>query len=346
MKKFKSILAASLFAAVASASFGCSTTLDDDALRSGAIQIPLETVINDELFPSAGDEIDWKMVFFPTPGDVEIHTFWDHYNEIFDVQIGLYDRFGIPIKTETRGTAGKSHTLKAFTPEAGLHFIKVSGASGRSIYSIDVRHISNYDGFEAPSTLATFDEYIDFDAEQQAKQDASAKKAAAAAAPAAPTAGAALPVAGAGGMALPTAAAGGIASPGAPASEGATIVRTPSPAATAPSEVKTLSNNAGATSSTDTIKPICPDIKGKSTSVTADILSVSSSSSGSKVKLNAGSKDGVKEGSVVDIYVNGKILDGGRCRVDTITASNCTCTTNAPSKIVKTASKFVIKVPN
>ena len=358
MTKFKSILAASLFAAVAATSASCTTEIDHDALRSGAIPLELGIVTNDELYPTAGDEIDWKMIFVPTAGDITVRTFWDQGLELFDVEIGIYDRFGIPIKTGGRDADGKTGVLKAFSPETGLHFIKISATSGRSIYSVTVEHETNYEGYQAPDTFGSFDEYLDFDGEMQnsdADQKNKSASSGAAAAPAAtaplpgggaaPASGGALPVVGAGGVALPTAAAGGIAAPGGTGDAGATIVKTASGAPAVPkNEIKTLDNKTGSASKTDTFKPICPDVKAKDT-ITADVLSVSSASKGSKVKLAAGSKQGVESGSVVDIYVDGKILEGGRCRVDTINAANCTCTTNAPAKIVKTASKFVIKVP-
>ena len=81
-----------------------------------------------------GDEIDWKMVFLPSPGDLIIFTHWDQGDEIFDVKVGIYDRFGIPIKVETKPSGVKPFTVKSFVPESGLHFIKLTATTGRSIW--------------------------------------------------------------------------------------------------------------------------------------------------------------------------------------------------------------------
>ncbi|MCL2326019.1 MAG: hypothetical protein FWC40_05935, partial [Proteobacteria bacterium] len=144
---------------------GCTTKLDEDAFRAGAIRLELNEVTSDELYPTAGDEIDWKMIFVPTPGDIIVNTFWDHPFEIFNVEIGVYDRFGIPIKVQRRDSGGATGELRTFVPESGLHYIKLSAESGRSIYSINVKFESNNEGFIAPTTAPSFEAYLDFDAQ-------------------------------------------------------------------------------------------------------------------------------------------------------------------------------------
>lgn len=352
MSKLKSTLfAVTCLASLASA---CTTEIDEDAYRAGAIRIEIDEVTNDELYPTAGDEIDWKMVFVPTPGNITVKTFWDHPLEIFNVEVGIYDRFGILIHKESRETGGGTGTVSAFLPESGLHFIKLAADSGRSIYSVNVEFETNYDGFTAPTTAPTFDAYLDFDAEMAAKdKKANDNAAGAAAAPgaAAPLPGAAgggvaLPTAAAGGVALPTAAAGGIMSAGGGFDEGPTVVRGDSGGASwSNSDIKKVDNNAGAVTNKETLKPICSDIRGKYFTLEADVLSVSSLSKGTQFKLDAGKKQGVKAGSVGEIYVDGKLLEGGRFKIDKILDSSVTCVTNAPAKLVKKASKFVIKVP-
>ena len=155
MKK-TALLLASLLTLTAA---GCTTEFDHDGFRSGAIKIDLDTVTNDEIYPTAGDEIDWKMVFVPSPGDIIVNTFWDQALEVFKVEVGIYDRFGIPIKKQLRDTGGATGEVRTFTPEPGLHYIKVSAESGRSIYSINVKFEPNYDGFVAPTSAPTFETY-------------------------------------------------------------------------------------------------------------------------------------------------------------------------------------------
>ena len=331
---------------------GCTTEIDDDALRSGALEVPIgeNTVTNDELYPTAGDEIDWKMVFLPSPGDLIVFTHWDQGNEIYDVKVGIYDRFGIPIKVETKPSGVKPFTVRTFVPESGLHFIKLSALTGRSIYSINVRHEPNDEGFVAPDTAPDFSEYLDFDAEMAAKGNAPAddgkkddKKAATAAA--APAAGAALPVAAAGGAALPAAAAGGMAAPSAPAAGGATIVAEEGDGGAVAVKPKTLNNNTGKASETENYKPICADIKGKYHTIDADVKVITKKGSGSQIKLGVGKKQGVVEGSIGEIYINGKILEGGRIKIESISDNNCTGVSNAPKTVVEKASKFIVKVP-
>ena len=118
---------------------GCTTEIDHDAFRAGAIRMEIDEVTSDEIYPTAGDEIDWKMVFVPTPGDITVTTFWDDPGSVFNVDVGIYDRFGIPIKVERRKAAASVHEVTAFTPESGLHYVKVMAESGQSIISINIK---------------------------------------------------------------------------------------------------------------------------------------------------------------------------------------------------------------
>lgn len=364
MKKFTKnaflgILAAATFAA------GCTTELDEDALRSGAIQIAIEEVTNDEIYPTAGDEIDWKMLFVPSPGNITVNTFWDDPMAVFNVEIGIYDRFGIPIEVQRRDSGGATGEVKGFTPESGLHFIKVSAESGQSIYSINVRFEENYDGFVAPTTAPTFEAYLDFEAESAANAKASKSGGgaagggaagdgaggggaggggAAAALPGGAVGGVALPTAAAGGAVLPTAAAGGIAAAGGQA--GPTVVNTSSGGGYSSSEVKRLNSKTSAVSNEKAaIKPICADIKGRHKKIEAEIMSVTGKKKGAQIKLNVGHAQGVQEGAVGEIYIDGEILEGGRFKVEKILENSCTAVTNASAKDIKKASRFVVKSP-
>ena len=93
------------------------------------------------------------------------------------------------------------------------------------------------------------------------------------------------------------------------------------------------------------LKPICADIKGKHKKLEASILSGTSLKKGAQIKLSDGKKDGVQDGAVGDIYVDGKILEGGRFKVDKIFESSCTAITNASPADVKKADRFVVKTP-
>ena len=64
-----------------------------------------------------------------------------------------------------------------------------------------------------------------------------------------------------------------------------------------------------------------------------------------RTPLVVGKKDGVQDGAVGDIYVDGKILEGGRFKVDKIFESSCTAITNASPADVKKADRFVVKTP-
>ncbi len=74
-------------------------------------------------------------------------------------------------------------------------------------------------------------------------------------------------------------------------------------------------------------------------------MSVSSQKKGAQIKLNVGSKDGVNEGAVGDIYVDGSILEGGRFKVTKILPTSCIALTNANPADVKKANRFVVKSP-
>ena len=93
------------------------------------------------------------------------------------------------------------------------------------------------------------------------------------------------------------------------------------------------------------ITPIVADIKGKFRTIEAKVTSITPKKDNVSMALNAGKNHGVAAGAVGDIYVDGKILEGGRFRVDKIGDSSCIATTNAPEAEVKRASKIVIKVP-
>lgn len=324
---------------------GCTTEIDHDAYRAGAIEIEIDEVTSDELYPSAGDEIDWKMLFLPTPGDVIVNTFWDHPLEIFNVEIGIYDRFGIPIIVQRRDSGGSTGEVRSFVPESGLHYIKVSAQSGRSIYSINVKFEPNFDGFLAPTTAPSYETSFDYDDD---KVDTQADDAKDEEETPASGGGFVIPTAGEGGAVLPTAAAGGIASPGAPGQTGPTVIRPSSSAPSfSPAEVRTIDNTSSAVSSQKKApKPIVSDIKGKYTSIDADILGITPRKSNTQIRLNVGRKAGVKDGAIGEIYVDGKILQGGRFKIDKVLDNNCIAITNASPADVKKANRFVVKIPD
>lgn len=343
-------------------SSGCTTNIDNDAFRAGAIEIKIDEVTSDEIYPSAGDEIDWKMVFVPTPGDIIVNTFWDDPAAVFNVSVGIYDRFGIPIKVEKRDTASGTGEVRAFTPESGLHYVKVMAESGRSIYSMNLKFETNYEGFTTLDEAPGYTAYVDFDAEREmnakakgaagAPSGAGAGTSPAGAAPAdnsalaAPAGAVVLPTAAAGGaVVLPTAAAGGIAASN--GASGPTIVREAgSGGGYASAEPRTVNMKTSAVATEkESVKPIVADIKGRHKKIDAEILSVTSRKKGAQFKINVGKSNGVREGSVGEIYVDGQILEGGRFKVDKILDSSSIVVTNASAKDVKRASKVVVKVP-
>ncbi|MBR4987018.1 MAG: hypothetical protein IKY83_14930, partial [Proteobacteria bacterium] len=147
-----------------------------------------------------------------------------------------------------------------------------------------------------------------------------------------------------GGAVLPAAAAGGIvASTG---EAGPTIVKATATGGYKSSDVKTLNQQSGTVSSQkNAITPICADIKGVHKKVEAEMLTVTPQKNGSQIKLNVGKKDGIQRGAVGEIYINGKILEGGRFKVDKIFETSCLVLTNAPASEVKKANRFVVKTP-
>lgn len=346
---------------------GCSTEIDHDAVRAGAIQMTIDEVTSDEIYPTAGDEIDWKMIFVPTPGDISVTTFWDDPGGVFNVDVGIYDRFGIPIKVERRKAAASVHEVKAFTPESGLHYVKVSAESGQSIYSVNIKFETNYDGFVALESSPDYTAYADFEAEVAENAKAAKDKksegsggasggdngaggasdggSASGASGGAPAGAVALPTAAAGAVALPTAAAGGISSTS--GQTGPTIVREPSAAAyVEPAQVRTLNQKTSSvTNEEKPIKPIVADLKGRYTTIQAEVMSVTNKKNSTQFKINAGRAQGVREGAIGEIYVDGQLLEGGRFKITSILETGSIALTNASSKDVKNASKIVVKIP-
>lgn len=341
---------------------GCTTEIDHDAFRAGAIQMSIDEVTSDEIYPTAGDEIDWKMVFVPTPGDITVTTFWDEPTSVFNVDVGIYDRFGIPIKVERRPAAASKHEVTAFTPESGLHYIKVMAESGRSIYSINIKFETNYDGFVALDEAPDYTAYADFDAEfaenaKAAKENKASGKSgngggsnsapsASNAAPAAPAGAVALPTATASGaVVLPSAAVGGISSSS--GQSGPTVVRESGGGGyVAPAEVKSLNQKTSAVATEKkAVQPIVGDLKGRYKTLQADVMSVTNKKNGAQFKINVGRSQGVREGSIGEIYVDGQLLEGGRFKITSILDSGSIALTNASAKDVKNASKIVVKIP-
>ena len=69
--------------------------------------------------------------------------------------------------TEQVNNCGRAldEELTAFTPESGLHYVKVMAESGQSIYSINIKFETNYDGFIALESSPDYTAYADFEAE-------------------------------------------------------------------------------------------------------------------------------------------------------------------------------------
>ncbi len=344
-------------ACVGASAAGCTTEIDHDAYRAGAIKMSIDEVTSDEIYPTAGDEIDWKMVFVPTPGDITVTTFWDAPGSVFNVDVGIYDRFGIPLKVERRKAAASVHEVTAFTPESGLHYVKVMAESGQSIYSINIKFETNYDGFLALEEAPDYTAYADFETEvaEHAKAAKETKNkagkaengagSAGAAAPAAPAGAIALPTAAAGGaVVLPTAAAGGISSSS--GQTGPTIVRESGGGYVAPAEVRTLNTKTAAVSDEKkAVTPIVADLKGRYKTIQADVMSVTNKKTGTQFKISVGRNQGVREGAIGEIYVGGELLQGGRFKITSILESGSIALTNADAKDVKRASKIIVKIP-
>ena len=348
---------------------GCTTEIDHDAFRAGAIRMEIDEVTSDEIYPTAGDEIDWMMVFVPTPGDITVTTFWDDPGSVFNVDVGIYDRFGIPIKVERRKAAASVHEVTAFTPESRLHYVKVMAESGQSIYSINIKFETNYDGFIALESSPDYTAYADFEAEVADHAKATKEKkngggsngsggangagggsngaggGAGGAEGGAPAGAVALPTAAAGAVALPTAAAGGISSTS--GNSGPTIVRESSGSShVAPAEVRTLNQKTSSVSNEKkAIKPIVSDLKGRYTTIQAEVMSVTNKKDSTQFKISAGRAQGVREGSIGEIYVDGQLLQGGRFKITSILETGSIAVTNASAKDVKNASKIVVKIP-
>ena len=345
---------------------GCTTEIDHDAFRAGAIRMEIDEVTSDEIYPTAGDEIDWTMVFVPTPGDITVTTFWDDPGSVFNVDVGIYDRFGIPIKVERRKAAASVHEVTAFTPESGLHYVKVMAESGQSIYSINIKFETNYDGFIALESSPDYTAYADFEAEVADHAKAAKDKkngggsngsggangagggsngAGGGSNGAGGGAGGAEGGAPAGAVALPTAAAGGISSTS--GNSGPTIVRESSGSShVAPAEVRTLNQKTSSVSNEKkAIKPIVGDLKGRYTTIQAEVMSVTNKKDSTQFKISAGRAQGVREGSIGEIYVDGQLLQGGRFKITSILETGSIAVTNASAKDVKNASKIVVKIP-
>ncbi len=353
----------------------CHSEADTDARRAGAIRIEIGLTTSDELYPNASDSVDWKMVFVPGPGTLTVGTYWDTPKEIFDVQVGVYDRFGIPIKKAERPSAAPSFEMSAYLVEPGLHYIKLSSTSGQSVYSIITRHETNYEGIKDLDERVMLSDSIDLDSaiakkNGEGEADPAAGGGAAAggggmvltpagggaaaggaAAGGAAAGGAAAGGAAAGGVVLPTAVEGGLAMPGggggAP-SGGATIVAPKRSSSGGGSSFKRSQPKNVAPARVDTdkgFKDIASDVRGKYRSVEADLLLVSGSKKGAKLKLNAGTDSGVEKGMVGEIYQGGSRIKGGRFKITSVSKRSCRAATNAPKSVVKKATKFVIKVP-
>ena len=93
------------------------------------------------------------------------------------------------------------------------------------------------------------------------------------------------------------------------------------------------------------IKPIVADLKGRYTTIQAEVMSVTNKKNSTQFKINAGRAQGVREGAIGEIYVDGQLLEGGRFKITSILESGSIALTNASSKDVKNASKIVVKIP-
>ena len=347
-KKIK-ILVAILIAFSTVAACSSNTATDSDGRRAFAKKIQVGEMVLDRLAPFEEDDAyDWKMFFLPSAGEINLEVFIDKPKELHGVEASVYDRFGILLATEKslvidQETGNTKILLKVFTPEAGLHYAKISATSGRSEYSVRVKLDSREEVFVPPKTPPTFDLYV---GPPSGSGDSGSGNSNSGGNANGSGEGMELTENPAGGMELPTAPVGGIVSP---TPTGTTIVQTDAPSP-APSprngEVKTIeSKGTAVTTKAEAVKPICSDLKGNYTKIEADIIIVTKKTQGTQIKLNKGKKDGVREGSVGDIYVNGKILEGGRFKVTKIFDTSLQAETNASSDDVNKASKFVIKSP-
>ena len=354
--------------------WGCKADIDYDAYRAGAIQIETDITTSDELYPSAGDKIDWKMLFVPTPGNLTINVYWDHPKEVFSVDLGVYDRFGVKIHSERRGSAEPHQVLTVYLVETGLHYIKLSAETGQSIYSMHTSFETNYDDITQVLQAPTFSGYVDLDGSATAMQGsgpgsirdtsgmstdgvpAHAREDSNTAGGGAPGGGGpggpgGAPGEGGGMVLLPQNVSGGVVSGGAPPGGGVPVVVNPGGGGgggySGPVVAKTVDNQGAALKEApvEKVKPIVDDIRGPHKKLEAELLMVTRKRNSTEVRLSVGKRDGVRQGSVVDMYIDGSVYGDGRFRVDKVLDKSCTATTNAGADKVKSASRFVVKIP-
>ncbi|MBO4351604.1 MAG: hypothetical protein J6A01_11760 [Proteobacteria bacterium] len=92
-------------------------------------------------------------------------------------------------------------------------------------------------------------------------------------------------------------------------------------------------------------KPIVDDIKGQYKSIDADLLSVTPHKKDTQIKISVGSKDGVTTDSVGELYIGDELVKNGRFKITKINDRNSIALTNAPSELVKSATKLIVKIP-
>lgn len=131
-------LAALAIALLAGCATGPEANSSPDGYRDEATEIPLDKWITDDFDGPAGDTSDWKTFKIEAPTDVTMTVVFE--DEAVEANIGLYDRYGMPIAEDRKRKSDNSRmVLKGSVPQ-GMNFVKVAAASSRdrSNYTIQV----------------------------------------------------------------------------------------------------------------------------------------------------------------------------------------------------------------
>jgi hypothetical protein len=131
-----------------------------DAKRTGALHMPVNQPVSDEVNFDHQDETDWKVLELTgSPGVLELELHWDAPEA--NLNVDIYDGLGEQIAASPSGSTDRTKKVAAEVERPGTYFVRVQapGAKNGSVYSV-IAHWGEK-SVPPPPPLATAEPRID-----------------------------------------------------------------------------------------------------------------------------------------------------------------------------------------
>ncbi|MGM0576320.1 MAG: hypothetical protein ACQEXJ_11370 [Myxococcota bacterium] len=119
---------------------GCGATMDrhsgEDALRAGAVEIPLGKPVDDRASAPQGDHTDWKTFTLEQDAEVRVEIWWDDPG--VEARVAVRDQFADAKVQADHREGRRKDVVGPVNLSAGQYFLEIVVTDGASVYTLEV----------------------------------------------------------------------------------------------------------------------------------------------------------------------------------------------------------------